>query len=388
MKPVVAPRSIFLDSKLRKDFGGGRFAPLTDATLYGEDLGQAKVSGTVAGTIAKSLSGVDAYDVLSRMMRNTTNVLVYSYVEVTSYVVLMDLPVDVVKILPWASVSIGPTGAMGLGQLLHSFFPYFTAPVKAVLAYLDGWKADIVRAARNLDQIARTFDGSPASAVRLGAAIGELLAAVFRPDIILLLTVMSFAMIAAVTATIATGIGYLIVSQVVPMIISLIVSVVVQAVAPAASSALSWVAKLVATREWKFMGVAIAAFDLAIACLAQFGGPIRLLHVERVMDPTVPDAFKTSYGETINPVKTSRALIMAIIGFTLAVIPALVALPETAALLLDVISLGFGIVALYEAVTDPARVLYAKLTAAISGIEVGVSALGVVGHMDGAARGE
>jgi len=28
MKPVVAPRSIFLDSKLRKDFGGGRFAPL------------------------------------------------------------------------------------------------------------------------------------------------------------------------------------------------------------------------------------------------------------------------------------------------------------------------------------------------------------------------
>src|SRR5947199_466837 len=100
------------------------------------------------------------------------------------------------------------------------------------------------------------------------------------------------------------------------------------------------------TREWKFMGVAIAAFDLAIAFLAQFGGPIRLLHVERVMDPTVPDAFKTSYGETINPVKTSRALIMAIIGFTVAVIPALVALPETAALFLDVISLGFGIVAL------------------------------------------
>jgi len=53
MKPVVAPRSIFLDSKLRKDFGGGRFAPLTDATLYGEDLGQAKVSETVAGTIAQ-----------------------------------------------------------------------------------------------------------------------------------------------------------------------------------------------------------------------------------------------------------------------------------------------------------------------------------------------
>src|SRR5437870_4736317 len=115
-------------------------------------------------------------------------------------------------------VAVAQKAAQGLGQLLDSFFALFTAPVKAVLAYLDGWKADIVRAARNLDQIARTFDGSPASAVRLGAAIGELLAAVFRPDIILLLTVMSFAMIAAVTATIATGIGYLIVSQVVPMI--------------------------------------------------------------------------------------------------------------------------------------------------------------------------
>ena len=465
---IVVPRSIFLDSKLRKDFDAGVYAPVTYATLYGENLSQTGVSESVAGAIAQSLSGVDAYNVLDRLLRNATNVAVYSYVDVTSYVLRMNLPADVLKILPWSSpatvtgIAEGPTGAMpadfwtkigasastlvnvlvcasqpsclgqmiykglvalgtflvdlaraivdwgmrqlgalwntivavaqkaaqGLGQLLDSFFALFTAPVKAVLAYLDGWKADIVRAARNLDQIARTFDGSPASAVRLGAAIGELLAAVFRPDIILLLTVMSFAMIAAVTATIATGIGYLIVSQVVPMIISLIVSVVVQAVAPAASSALSWVANLVATREWKFMGVAIAAFDLAIAFLAQFGGPIRLLHVERVMDPTVPDAFKTSYGETINPVKTSRALIMAIIGFTLAVIPALVALPETAALFLDVISLGFGIVALYEAVTDPARVLYAKLTAAISGIEVGVSALGVVGHMDGAARGE
>src|SRR6266568_1306905 len=32
--------------------------------------------------------------------------------DVTSYVVLMNLPADVVEILPWASVSIGPTGAM------------------------------------------------------------------------------------------------------------------------------------------------------------------------------------------------------------------------------------------------------------------------------------
>jgi len=39
-------------------------------------------------------------------------VQVYSYVDVTSYVVLMNLPYDVVRILPWQSVSISPTGAM------------------------------------------------------------------------------------------------------------------------------------------------------------------------------------------------------------------------------------------------------------------------------------
>ena len=85
--------------------------PLAGATPYGEDLGQTKVSEAVAGTIAKSLSGVDAYDVLSRLMRNATNVVVYSYVDLTSYAVLANLPYDVVKILPWEKVTSGATGA-------------------------------------------------------------------------------------------------------------------------------------------------------------------------------------------------------------------------------------------------------------------------------------
>ncbi len=112
------PRSIFLDTKLRADFDAGTFAPLTDATLYGEDLGQSKVSESVAGTVAKSLSSVDAKDVLDRLLRNSTNVLVYPYVDVTSYVLRMNLPADVVTILPWSSpaavtgIAEGPTGAM------------------------------------------------------------------------------------------------------------------------------------------------------------------------------------------------------------------------------------------------------------------------------------
>ncbi len=80
--------------------------------MYGENLSQTSVSESVSGVVALSLSGVDAVNVLYRLLRNATNVLVYTYVDVTPYVVLMNLPADVVKILPWASVSIGPTGAM------------------------------------------------------------------------------------------------------------------------------------------------------------------------------------------------------------------------------------------------------------------------------------
>ena len=59
MKAVVVPRSIFLDSKLRKDFDAGVYAPVTYATLYGENLSQTGVSESVAGAIAQSLSFLD-----------------------------------------------------------------------------------------------------------------------------------------------------------------------------------------------------------------------------------------------------------------------------------------------------------------------------------------
>ena len=109
---IVVPRSIFLDSKLKKDFDANSHWPLADATLYGEDLGKADVSEGVAGILAKKLSGSDANSVLDRLLRNPANVKVYSYVDITSYAVLSNLPTDVVRILPWASVVSGPTGAM------------------------------------------------------------------------------------------------------------------------------------------------------------------------------------------------------------------------------------------------------------------------------------
>ncbi len=114
IKPNVVPPSTFLDSKLRKDFDAGIFAPLTNAPLYGEDLSANNVSEAVAEMIALTLSGADARNVLDRRLRNGTNELVYTYVDVRSYVLLANLQADVVRIRPWSStgVAIGPTGAM------------------------------------------------------------------------------------------------------------------------------------------------------------------------------------------------------------------------------------------------------------------------------------
>jgi hypothetical protein len=109
---IIVPRSIFLESKLKKDFDAGAYWPLSDATFYGEDLGRADVSDGIAGIIAKTLSGSDANNVLDRLLRNATNAKVYGYIDITWYSILSNLPADVVKILPWAGVWNGPTGAM------------------------------------------------------------------------------------------------------------------------------------------------------------------------------------------------------------------------------------------------------------------------------------
>ncbi len=109
---IVVPRSIFLDTKLKADFAAGSHWPLADATLYGQDLGRSDISKGIAGLIAKTITGADAYNVLDGLLRNKTNAKVFSYIDLTSYAVLANLPADVVKVLPWAGVANGPTGAM------------------------------------------------------------------------------------------------------------------------------------------------------------------------------------------------------------------------------------------------------------------------------------
>lgn len=112
---VLVPRSLFLESKLKADFDASSYAPLATATFYGEDLAAAEVSEGVAGLIAGTLTGSQASGVLDRLLRNSTNVEVFEYVDITSQAVVATLPYDVVRILPWTPVSNGPTGAVPQG---------------------------------------------------------------------------------------------------------------------------------------------------------------------------------------------------------------------------------------------------------------------------------
>jgi hypothetical protein len=109
---ILVPRSVFLDSKLKADFSAGSYYPLSDAPLYGDDLSKADVSGGVAGVVATTLSADQANDVLNRLLMNASGGWAHSYVDITNQAVVANLPLDVVKILPWSGVTNGPFGAM------------------------------------------------------------------------------------------------------------------------------------------------------------------------------------------------------------------------------------------------------------------------------------
>ena len=286
-----------------------------------------------------------------------------------------------------AVASAVQAAAKVLDQFLNYFFALFTTPVRAILAYLDGWKESIVQAARNLDQIARGYDGSPASAVRLSAAIAELLASVFRSDIMLLLTVLSFAIVAAVTATMATGIGYLIVSQVVPVIISIIVSVIMQAVVPAMESALDWLASVVASNAWLTGGEVLAVVALAMALLQRYSTTHEILKVTWVPGGRAAPFNIETVGE-LTPVKTARSIALAVLGLVLSTISLVLRPPGFVSVLIDLVALGASLIGLKDACNDLGKVVYGRLTLVLSGVSTGVAAFALGGDLVRASRGE
>lgn len=80
--------------------------------MYGDDLSKAALSDGVAAVLAGTLTGGQATDVLNRLLLNASGGSAHSYVDITGQPLVANLPYDVVKILPWASVTNGPTGAM------------------------------------------------------------------------------------------------------------------------------------------------------------------------------------------------------------------------------------------------------------------------------------
>ncbi len=109
---VLVPRPVFLDSKLKADFDAGVFDPLPNADVFGNDLSKAPISAGVATTIAGRLRGDQAIDVLDRLLMNASGGWAHTNVDITGPVLVANLPADVVRIVPWASVTNGPTGDM------------------------------------------------------------------------------------------------------------------------------------------------------------------------------------------------------------------------------------------------------------------------------------
>lgn len=109
---LLVPRSIFLDSKLKADFDAGIFNPLPNADMYGDDLSKASISDGVAAVIAGTLTGAQATDVLNRLLLNASGGSAHTYVDITNTALVANLPSDIVKILPWQSVTNSPTGVM------------------------------------------------------------------------------------------------------------------------------------------------------------------------------------------------------------------------------------------------------------------------------------
>ena len=192
---------------------------------------------------------------------------------------------------------------------------------------------------------------------------------------------------AAVAATIATGIGYSVVSQVVPMIISIIVSVIVQAVAPAIESALTWLGSLVASSEWLTAGEALAIVGLGVALLQRYSTTHEILKVTWVPEGTAALFNIETVGE-LTPVKTARSIALAVLGLVLSTISLVLRPPGLVSVLIDIVALSASLIGLKDSLDDFGKVVYGRLTLVLSGVSSVVAAVSLGGDLVRASRGE
>ncbi len=112
LNAILVPESLFARSNLKARFVNGTTSPLGDATFYDGDATKATMSEGIAALIAAALSGYDAWVVLQYLLQDYQGTLIFQVVDVTGRVFGLNVPGDVIRVIPWAGVSNGPTGEM------------------------------------------------------------------------------------------------------------------------------------------------------------------------------------------------------------------------------------------------------------------------------------
>jgi len=196
---------------------------------------------------------------------------------------------------------------------------------------------------------------------------------------------------AAITASLATGIGYVVATQVVPIIVQLVVSVVLQAIAPAIDSALSYLADLVASNGWLASGLALAILSLGFAILQRVSPGVAIYQANGWMsiatqdvEITVVDVEKV---QELSPVTTVRAIVFSIISLITASLSFAIHLPGSISVLLDVLGLGLGLLGLKDAAQDLGKVIYGRITLVLGIAGTVESTAALVGDLYRASKG-
>ena len=123
---VVAPWELYLNSFLLGRLQNASTEPFNDDTaFYGDDPDQAEVSYFLPGMIAGNLTGAEAQQALTRLLQNFTGETVYRFTVPGSDVLLMGLPPDVLKLVPYQGYVDSPQDAAPVGSIWEGIANFF-----------------------------------------------------------------------------------------------------------------------------------------------------------------------------------------------------------------------------------------------------------------------
>jgi hypothetical protein len=134
---VVAPWELYLSSFLYGRLQNSSREPFRDDTaFYGEDPDRPQVSYFVPGMIAGNLSGAEALQVLDWLTQNFTSATVYRFATPGTHVLLVGLPDDIVRLVPYEGYEDSGQDPAPKGSIWEKATQFFTDVANAIVGGL------------------------------------------------------------------------------------------------------------------------------------------------------------------------------------------------------------------------------------------------------------